>query len=209
MTSLVFELERMGKSPLVVFKNVEGHTMPVVTNVAGNRKLLALALGVAESDLSTAFRDRCTRYTPVELVDRPAWRDITIEADDVDLTKLPIPFHFDLDAAPYITAGQMTARDPETGVDTTGFHRLMLKDRNRLGVSLHSRRRMWEFHRRAEAMGNTCRPPLRSASTRCITWGQCVCLSPTRAKIRDHRGLFGEPIAWRSVALLISGTGGG
>ena len=48
--------------------------------------------------------------------------------------------------------GQST-RDPETGVDTTGFHRLMLKDSNRLGVSLHSRRRMWEFHRRAAAKG--------------------------------------------------------
>jgi UbiD family decarboxylase len=39
----VYRREMPG-SPLVVFKNVEGHTMPVVTNVAGNRKLLALAL---------------------------------------------------------------------------------------------------------------------------------------------------------------------
>src|SRR6202011_2254820 len=51
---------------------------------------------------------------------------------------------------PYITAGQMSARDPVTGVDTTGFHRLMLKGKNRLGVSLHSRRRMYEVQRRAE-----------------------------------------------------------
>src|SRR4051812_3495675 len=35
ITSLVFELEQMGKSPLVVFDHVEGHAMPVVTNVAG------------------------------------------------------------------------------------------------------------------------------------------------------------------------------
>src|SRR5262249_29753069 len=153
VTSTVFELERMGKSPLVVFEKVEGHTMPVVTNVAGSRKLLALALGVTPQELPTAFRERCTRYTPVELVNRPEWHDVTIEGDDIDLTKLPIPLHFDIDAAPYITAGQLTARDPESGVDTTGFHRLMLKGRNRLGVSLHSRRRMWEFHRRAEAKG--------------------------------------------------------
>ena len=71
----------------------------------------------------------------------------------MDLTSLPIPLHFQVDAAPYITAGQITAKDPETGVDTIGFHRLMLKDKNKLGLSLHSRRRMYEFHRRAEARG--------------------------------------------------------
>ena len=34
ITSLVFELERAGRSPVVVYENVEGHTMPVVTNIA-------------------------------------------------------------------------------------------------------------------------------------------------------------------------------
>jgi hypothetical protein len=49
ITSLVYELERLGKSPVVVFENIEGHTMPVVTNIAGNRKVLALALGVGST----------------------------------------------------------------------------------------------------------------------------------------------------------------
>ena len=69
----------------------------------------------------------------------------------VDLTKLPIPLQFKLDAAPYITAGQIVARDPVSGIDTTGFHRLMLRGNNRLGTSLHSRRRLYEFRRRAES----------------------------------------------------------
>ena len=112
ITSLVYELERLGKSPVVVFENIEGHSMPVVTNIAGNRTVLALALGVAPLDLPTAFRERCTRYTPVELVNRPEWHDITIEGEDIDLTKFPIPLHFEVDAAPYIAAGQITARDP-------------------------------------------------------------------------------------------------
>src|SRR5262249_34798388 len=94
ITSLVYELERMGKNPLVMFDRVEGHTMPVVTNVAGSRRLLALALGVTPAELPTAFRERCTRYLPVERVNRPEWEDITIEGDDIDLAKLPIPLHF-------------------------------------------------------------------------------------------------------------------
>ena len=194
ITSLVYELEHMGRSPLVVFDNVEGHTMPVVTNVAGSRKLLALALGVAPADLPSAFRERCTRYTPVELVNRPEWHDVTIEGDDIDLTKLPIPLHFDIDAAPYITAGQLTARDPETGVDTTGFHRLMLKGKNRLGVSLHSRRRMWEFHRRAEAKGENLPAAITLGVHPLHYMGSMVYAYPQHVrKFEIIGGLFGEP----------------
>ena len=161
MTAIVFELERAGRSPVVVFENVVGHDMPVVTNIAGNRELLAALMNVDSRDLPTAFRERCQDYLPVERVDRAPWQEIVVEGDDVDLTALPIPIQFDVDKAPYITAGQITARDPESGVDTTGFHRLMLSGKNRLGVSLHSRRRMYEFHRRAEARGE----PLPAAIT--------------------------------------------
>ena len=194
MTSLVYELERLGKSPVVVFENVEGHTMPVVTNVAGNRRVLALALGVTPAELPTAFRERCTRYIPVEPINRPAWHDVTIEGDDIDLTQLPVPLHFAIDAAPYITAGQITARDPETGVDTTGFHRLMLKDKNRLGVSLHSRRRMWEFHRRAAAKGQNLPAAVTLGIHPLHYMGSMVYAYPQHVrKFEIIGGLFGEP----------------
>jgi 2,5-furandicarboxylate decarboxylase 1 len=62
VTALVFELERAGRSPVVVYEAVEGHTMPVVTNIAGDRKLLAACLGLAPAELPTAFRERCQRY---------------------------------------------------------------------------------------------------------------------------------------------------
>ena len=155
ITSAVFELERSGRSPVIQFDNVEGFDLPVITNVAGNRRLLASALGTTPDDLPLAYRERCQNYIPVERVGDAPWQEVVLEGDDVDLTKLPIPHHFEVDAAPYITAGQIAARDPETGVDTIGFHRLMLKGKNRLGLSLHSRRRMYEFHRRAEARGES------------------------------------------------------
>ena len=94
ITSLVFELEQAGRSPVVIYENVEGHTLPVVTNIAGNRRLLAACLGVAPGDLPTAFRERCQKYVPCETVDNPAWNEVVIEGDKVDLGKLPIPRHF-------------------------------------------------------------------------------------------------------------------
>jgi len=193
-TSVIFELDRAGKSPVVVFENVGGHTMPVVTNVAGNRKLLAACLGVPADDLPSAFRQRCQTYLPCEVVDHAAWDEIVLEGDDVDLTKLPIPLQFSVDGAPYITAGQISARDPISGVDTTGFHRLMLRGKNRLGVSLHSRRRMYEFHRRAEERGQSLPVAITIGTHPLHYMGSMVYAYPPNVrKFEIIGGLFGEP----------------
>src|SRR5690349_1459472 len=194
VTSLVFELEHAGRSPVVIYENVEGSTMPIVTNIAGNRRLLAACLGVDASELPTAFRERCQRYIPCETVSVAPWQDVVIEGDEVDLTKLPIPLHFDIDAAPYITAGQLTARDPDSGVDTTGFHRLMLKGKNRLGVSLHSRRRMHEFHRRAAERGQNLPAAITLGIHPLHYMGSMVYAYPPNVrKFEIIGGLFGEP----------------
>jgi 2,5-furandicarboxylate decarboxylase 1 len=194
MTATVFELDRLNKSPIVIFEKVAGFDMPVVTNVAGNRELLARCLDSTVANLPTAFRERCQKYIPSEIVSRPGWDEIVLEGDEVDLTRLPIPFQFTIDAAPYITAGQITARDPETGIDTTGFHRLMLKGKNRLGVSLHSRRRMYEYHRRAEAKGHSLPAAIVIGTHPLHYMGSMVYAYPPNVRKFDIiGGLFGEP----------------
>ena len=194
ITSAVFELERSSKSPVILFDDVEGFDMPVVTNVAGNRRLLAAAMGTSPDALPLTYRERCQNYIPVETVGDAPWQDVVLEGDDVDLTKLPIPFHFEVDAAPYITAGQIAARDPETGVDTIGFHRLMLKGKNKLGLSLHSRRRMYEFHRRAEARGESL-PAVITIGTHPVHYmgSMAYHYPPNVRKYEIIGALFGEP----------------
>src|SRR5215470_14217169 len=118
MTALVFELERAGKSPVIIFQNPSGNAMPVVTNVAASRKLLAACLGVDSKELPAAFRERCQKYLPCEVVEDAPWRDVVMEGDSLDLSLLPIPLQFSVDGGPYITAGQISARDPLSGVDT-------------------------------------------------------------------------------------------
>ena len=193
MTAIVFELERLGKSPVVIFEHPTANGMPVVTNVAGNRKLLAACLGVETANLPTAFRERCQKYIPCEPVKDAAWQDITIDGDELDLSKLPIPLQFTVDGGPYITAGQISARDPVTGVDTTGFHRLMLKGKNRLGVSLHSRRRMYEFQRRAEEQGKSLPAAITIGTHPLHYMGSMVYAYPPHVrKMEIIGGLFGE-----------------
>ena len=194
MTAIVFELERAGKSPVIIFENPTANGMPVVTNVAGNRKLLAACLGVDPNALPVAFRERCQKYIPCEVVKEAAWQDVVIEGDGLDLSALPIPLQFSVDGGPYITAGQISARDPITGVDTTGFHRLMLKGRNRLGLSLHSRRRMYEFQRRAEEKGQSLPAAITIGTHPLHYMGSMVYAYPPHVrKFEIIGGLFGAP----------------
>ena len=193
-TAMLFELDRAGRSPVVVFENIKGKTMQMVTNVAGNRKLLAACLGVKVADLPTAFRERCQKYIPCEVVNTAAWDEVVLEGSQIDLTKLPVPLQFTVDAAPYITAGQITARDPITGVDTTGFHRLMLKGKDRLGISLHSRRRLYEYHRRAEEKGQSLPVAITIGTHPLHYMGSMVYAYPQNVrKFEIIGGLFGEP----------------
>src|SRR5215468_9756749 len=194
MTAIVFELERAGKSPVIIFQKPATNSMPVVTNVAGNRKLLAACLGVDSKDLPASFRERSQKYISCEVVKDPSWQALVIEGDDLDLSTLPIPLQFSVDAGPYITAGQISARDPLTGVDTTGFHRLMLKGRNRLGLSLHSRRRMHEFQRRAEEKGQSLPAAIAIGTHPLHYMGSMVYAYPPHVlKFEIIGGLFGEP----------------
>jgi len=193
-TAMLFELDRAGRSPVVVFESIKGKTMPLVTNVAGSRKLLAACLGVKVAELPTAFRERCQKYIPCEVVSSAAWDEVVLEGSQIDLTKLPIPLQFTVDAAPYITAGQISARDPITGVDTTGFHRLMLKGKERLGISLHSRRRLYEYHRRAEEKGQSLPVAITIGTHPLHYMGSMVYAYPQNVrKFEIIGGLFGEP----------------
>lgn len=193
-TALVMELERAGRSPVVMFDRLGDAEMACVTNIAASRKLLAACLDVAPGDLPLAFRERSQRPIPCELVDDAPWNEVVLEGDEVDLTRLPIPHQFPVDAAPYITAGQITARDPVTGVDTTGFHRLMLNGKNRLGVSLHSRRRMYEYHRRAEERGHSLPAAITIGVHPLHYMGSMTyAYAPDVRKFEIIGGLFGAP----------------
>ena len=193
-TAAIFELETAGRSPVAFFEKIDGFDMPLVTNIAGNRRLLAACLGVDVGALPTAFRERCQKYVPCELVTDAPWNEVVLEGEDVDLLALPVPTQFRVDAAPYVTAGQIVARDPVTGIDTTGFHRLMIKDRNRLGISLHSRRRMYEFHRRAEERGENLPVAITLGIHPLHYMGSMVYAYPPGVrKYEIIGGLFGEP----------------
>jgi len=151
--AIVEEFERRRRSPIILFEHILGSDIPIICNVYASRRAFAFALGVDEAELPMEYVRRMGEYIKPTVVDDPPFLNAVQEGKKVDITKLPVPSYYPGDGAPYFTAGMLVAKDPDTGVGTAGYHRLQLKGPNKLGVSLHSRRRMFEYQRRAEAQG--------------------------------------------------------
>ncbi len=192
--ALVLEYERRRRWPILLFEQVIGHDIPIVANVVASRRALAFALGVEERALAAEYARRIKEpVKPVVVPDAP-FRERILRGAAVDLGALPMPVYFPGDAGRYLTAGMLVARDPETGVETEGYHRFQLKGRDRLGVSLHSRRRMFEYQRRAEARGEPLPCAVVLGLHPLVSMGSLAYPPPDVGKFEVVGGLLGEPL---------------
>jgi 2,5-furandicarboxylate decarboxylase 1 len=192
--ALVLEYERRRRWPILLFEHIVGHDVPIVANVVASRRALAFALGVGEYQLAAEYARRIKEpIKPVVLADAP-FRERVVRGETLDLGALPIPTYFPGDAGRYLTAGMLVARDPETGVETEGYHRFQLKGKNRMGVSLHSRRRMFEYQRRAEARGEPLPCAVVLGLHPLLSMGSLAYPPPDVGKFEVVGGLFGEPL---------------
>ncbi len=112
-----------------------------------------MAFGVQEKDLWAEYSRRMKSPVQEKVVKESPAREKVLTGEQVDILQFPILTHFQEDPAPYLTAGLILSADPDTGVTSLGYHRLMVKGKNRFGISLHSRRRLWDYQRRAEERG--------------------------------------------------------
>lgn len=153
--NLIHELAALGKKAdgryALKFTNT-GHEIPVVTGFAGNRALMAKAMGVEVEKAAEHFA--WAQVNPMECTiiaraEAPVKQFVTL---DVDLKKLPIPVHHEKDNGAYITAALLIAKDPETGERNVAIHRLQVSGKNRLGILILPRH-LAHFYQKAEARG--------------------------------------------------------
>jgi UbiD family decarboxylase len=192
--ALVLEYERRRRYPILIFDHVAGHDIPIVCNVVASRRALAFALGVDERRLAAEYARRIKDYVKPVVVPAPPFRHRTLTGPALDLATLPIPRYFPGDAGRYLTAGMLVARDPDTGVETEGYHRFQVKRRDRMGVSLHSRRRMFEYQRRAEAKGKALPCAVVLGLHPLVSMGSLAYPPADVGKFEVVGGLLGEPL---------------
>jgi 2,5-furandicarboxylate decarboxylase 1 len=136
ISTIISELGKR-KAPAVLFRKAKGFEISVIGNLFGTVRRLALALGIEEDRLIEDVIPRLeNRITPVLISENPA-EQVRVSTGKLDLLKiLPALTHYSKDSGPYITSGISSARDPETGVTGRGLHRMEVRGKNTLGISL-------------------------------------------------------------------------
>jgi UbiD family decarboxylase len=150
ISAVLTQLEKKKRLPLLYFENLTGHSAPVVINAQATRRLMALAMACQADELSRKFSERqATPIAPVETKKAPV-QEIVELGDRVDLTQVPLLTHYDVNAAPYITAGIVVAADPDSGVRNTSYNRLMLAGNRELRIFMAIGRHLWTLHNKVE-----------------------------------------------------------
>jgi 2,5-furandicarboxylate decarboxylase 1 len=153
ITALLTQLEKQKRFPLLICENVAGADAPAVINAQASRKLMALALQCRPEELASKFSERQNRpIAPTEVNAAPVHEVVKL-GDEVDLTKIPLLTHYDVNAAPYVTAGIVVAADPDSSVRNTSYNRLMMAGKRELRIFMAVGRHLWTLHNKLERRG--------------------------------------------------------
>ncbi|MBP6366796.1 MAG: 4-hydroxy-3-polyprenylbenzoate decarboxylase [Nitrosomonas sp.] len=144
------------QGPAVLFENPKGHSMPVLGNLFGTPKRVALGMGqesvealrevgkllayLKEPDPPKGLRDawdklpvlkQVLNMTPKELSSAPC-QEIVWEGNDVDLSRIPIQTCWPGDVAPLITWGLTVTKGPNKTRQNLGIYRQQVIARNKV-----------------------------------------------------------------------------
>lgn len=156
-TALVLELEKTAPAPAIYMEAPQGATggaeMPVLTNLFGDARRIARIAGVDLAGFNAAWSRVLDAPKAPRLVQTGPVQEQVFLGNQADVRTLPIPRHFGQDAGPYINAGVLVCKDPDTGVRNLSFQRLLPKGPTRLTTNLGSRGDIWEHLNRVAARG--------------------------------------------------------
>ena len=155
MTEICDRVLRAG-GPALLFARPQGHHMPVLGNLFGTTRRVALGMGqddpaalreigrllsfLKEPEPPRGLRDAWEKWpllrrvldmAPRE-VSRPPCQDVVIEGPDVDLARLPVQTCWPGDAGPLITWGLTVTRGPARERQNLGIYRQQVIGRNRV-----------------------------------------------------------------------------
>jgi len=142
--------------PALLFENVKGHDVPVLGNLFGTARRVALGMGeestealrgvgellafLKEPEPPKGLKDAMStlpKYKKVidmapKRVKNAPCQEVIIEKDQVDLNKIPVQTCWPGDAAPLITWGLVVTRGPNKERQNLGIYRQQVIAKNRV-----------------------------------------------------------------------------
>lgn len=149
-----------GGGKALLFENT-GTDYPVLMNMMGSDRRIAMALGVEDlADISKRIDDLLkgvmspkaslmdklrmlpilsdvAKWFPKKSTSRGECQQVVWRADEVDLNKLPILTSWPADGGAFVTLPMVCTKDPDTGVPNMGMYRMQVFDSKTTGMHWH------------------------------------------------------------------------
>jgi 2,5-furandicarboxylate decarboxylase 1 len=138
------------KGPALLFENVNESKVPVLGGVFATRKRALLALEMSEKQYGEKFHQALEHLVPPRKISSGPCKEVVLKSEDADLSRFPIPIFSQNDSGPFITAGLVISKDPESARNNTSIYRLQVHGPRRLGIKAQQLARQL---RKAEAKG--------------------------------------------------------
>ncbi len=157
--------DRVSKSPgggaALLFENVAGSDFPVVTNLFGSERRIAMALGAGSLDEISARLDgilrealspkgsfaekvrtlpllaEASKWFPKRVSGRGACQQVVLRGDEARLSSLPILKCWPHDGGRFVTLPLVHTVSPEGGAQNVGMYRMQMFDDHTTGMHWH------------------------------------------------------------------------
>ena len=144
------------QGPALLFENPKGSSIPVLGNLFGTPKRVAMGMGqedvsslrdvgkllafLKEPDPPSGWKDLLAKapkfknalYLSPKVVKKPPCQEIIIEGDELDLGKLPIQTCWPEDVGPLITWPLVITKGPHKERQNLGIYRMQVIGKNKL-----------------------------------------------------------------------------
>jgi UbiD family decarboxylase len=134
----------------VLFNKVRGSRYRVVSNTLGNYGIIAELIGEQRSGVARRWSELTSTMDAGSL---PQFPSSAAEYEEISLDEIPHLTFSEKDAGPYITAGVITARNPDTGVVNLSYHRMQIISRGEIRCRLSTSGDLYRMHQSAEKRG--------------------------------------------------------
>lgn len=201
--------------PAVYFNQLKGARLPVVGNLFGSVKRLALALECPPDEVNQIYLERREKPIPPRQVPDSPCQEVICRGDEVDLlAQLPLLTYHEKDAGPYITQGLVIVRDPHSEAQSLGIHRIQVKGPRQVCIQLVSHTST-VYRERAEALGKGAEiaivigvePSIMLASMSCTPFSDKLAMAGAlrRSPVEICRGLVSQVCLPAKAEIILEG----
>ncbi|HEX7468777.1 MAG TPA: UbiD family decarboxylase [Methanobacterium sp.] len=134
---------------IVIFNNIKESDFGIISGICNTREKIARSISTNVSEITSRIIEATENPISINNIETTAKNFPT--STDADLTKLPVPTYYKKDGGAYITAGVVIAKDPDTDVRNASIHRMLVKDKDRLGVRIVPRN-LYTYYKKAEEL---------------------------------------------------------